>query len=158
MTNILSPFYKKVKKRFHSRAPCLYFLADKNKTIIKFLFAGSLAAIVHFSILYILTDLVGVWYIFSTSVAFVIAFFVSFFSQKFWTFRENTTHGMTRQMGVYMGVGIMNLFLNGAGMYLVVDFWGIMYLFAQALVGLIVAIETFLIYRYIIFEKNRKWI
>jgi putative flippase GtrA len=61
-------------------------------------------------------------------------------------------------MGAYMGVGVMNLILNGVGMYLVVDVLGIMYLFAQVIVGVVVATETFLVYRYIIFEKNRKWV
>jgi putative flippase GtrA len=150
--------YKKTKNKFRFGSPKLYSLLDKNKVYIKYALSGGIATLVHFSLLFFLTDIVGIWYIFSTSIAFVAAFFVSFTLQKLWTFRDNGRYKIKRQIGAYFSVGVFNLFLNALGMYLIVEWWGIMYLLAQLLVGLVLAGESFLICKYIIFEKKRKWL
>jgi dolichol-phosphate mannosyltransferase len=131
---------------------------DKSKMYIKYVLSGGTAALVHLSLLYSLTDIAGIWYIFSTSIAFIIAFIIGFVMQKFWTFRDNGGYKIKRQMGAYFSVGVFNLFLNAVGMYIIVDLWGMMYMMAQILVGIALAGESFLIYRYIIFEKKRKWL
>jgi len=158
MPKKINKFYKNIKRFFFRYTPGAYRLANKNKMLVKFGLSGAAAASVHFSLLYILTDIVGVWYILSTSVSFIVAFLVSFFLQKFWTFRDNTRNRIKKQMGVYFIVGVVNLLANTSGMYLLVDLVGIMYIIAQFIVGLVIASGTFFVYRYIIFGRKRKWL
>jgi dolichol-phosphate mannosyltransferase len=158
MIKLLESFYSKVKNNIRFIFPRVYSLLDKNKVYIKYIFSGGFATLIHFSLLYSLTDIVGIWYIFSTSIAFIIAFLFSFVMQKFWTFRDNGSYKIKRQIGAYFSVGLFNLFLNASGMYLIVEWWGVMYILAQFLVGLVLAGESFLICKYIIFEKKRKWL
>ncbi|MBI2459121.1 MAG: GtrA family protein, partial [Parcubacteria group bacterium] len=93
----------------------------KYKRIVKYLMAGGLAALVDLSLLYILTDILGIWYLISASLAFIWSFFVSFFLQKFWTFSDRDQQKMYRQMAGYLSVALANLALNTALMYWLVD-------------------------------------
>jgi dolichol-phosphate mannosyltransferase len=151
----ISRNYNRVKKRFYKASPGVYRLADKNKVIIKYLFSGGVAATADFAILYALTDILGVWYILSASFAFAAAFGVSFCLQKFWTFRDNNKKEIKRQLGLYFFVGSVNLAFNAVGMYALVDVLGIMYMIAQLIMAIIIAIASFLIYRYLIFKKGK---
>jgi len=116
----------------------------KNKQIIKYIIAGGLAASVDLALLYILTGILGVWYLYSSGLAFVVAFFVSFYLQKFWTFRDSCRKKIYRQMTLYFVVTGVNLAINIGGMYVLVDKLNIMYILAQILMGGFIAIGSFL--------------
>jgi len=126
----------------------------KYKRIIKYLIAGGTAALVDLSLLYVLTDLLGFWYLFSTSLAFAAAFFVSFFLQKFWTFRDNGKERIYQQLGAYLAVALTNFCLNALLMYALVDGFKVWYLFAQVIAGGSIACESYLIYKFLIFGER----
>ncbi|MFA4833853.1 MAG: glycosyltransferase [Patescibacteria group bacterium] len=147
--------YKKGKDFFHSLAPGVYGEIEKYKLIIKYIISGGMAASVDLIFLYIFTDVFGVWYIISASLSFLIAYFVSFSMQKFWTFRDSGRGAIYRQMYLYFIVGVANLLVNAGGMYLLVDEFGIMYMLAQIIMGALLGFSSFLIYKFIIFEKKK---
>ena len=151
----MSNIYKNCKDFFRSLAPGVYDKIEKYKLIIKYIISGGTAALVDLSLLYVFTDLFGIWYITSASLAFLVAYFVSFSLQKFWTFRDNGREKIYRQMFLYFIVGVVNLLLNAGGMYLLVDKFGVMYILAQIIMGALLGFSSFLIYRFIIFEKKK---
>ena len=126
----------------------------KNKIYIKYIISGGTAAGVDLGLLFIMTDLLKIWYIASATIAFLIAFFVSFTLQKFWTFRDNSTEGVYKQMSLYFAVGIANLFLNAGLMYVLVDVVRLWYMLAQVVAGVFVASWSFLIYKIFIFKNQ----
>jgi putative flippase GtrA len=128
-------------------------LIDKYKIYIKYIISGGTAAFVDLVLLYILTDIFGIWYLASASLAFLVAFFVSFYLQKFWTFRDSSRDRMYQQMSIYMAVGLTNVGINAGGMYVLVDILGIMYIIAQIIMGGLIAIGSFLMYKFVIFKK-----
>jgi len=128
----------------------------KYKQIIKYLIAGSTAAFTDLALLYIFTDILGIWYLISTSLAFIIAFFVSFFLQKFWTFRDSDKEIMYKQMGIYLAVTLANFMINVAMMYIFVDGFKIWYMLAQFIISGLIAFESYFVYKTFIFNKNKK--
>ncbi len=130
-------------------------LLNKYKTIVKFGIAGIIATATHFALLFILTDIFGLWYLLSTSLAFLVAFMVSFFSQKFWTFGDKRKQGMYKQMGGYFLVVSSGMAVNAVGMYALVDYANLYYLIAQVIMSGLVAIYNFLMYRFVIFKRVR---
>jgi putative flippase GtrA len=126
----------------------------KNKIYIKYVISGGTAAGVDLALLFIFTELLNVWYIISATIAFFIAFFVSFTLQKFWTFRDNSTEGVYKQMSLYFAVGIANLFLNAGLMFVLVDIIHLWYMLAQVVAGVFVASWSFLIYKIFIFKNQ----
>jgi len=127
----------------------------KHKRPIKYLIAGGTAAFVDLSLLYFFTDILGLWYLLSACLAFAAAFFVSFFLQKFWTFRDNDQERIYRQMGVYLAVALANLALNAALMYVLVDGFKVWYMLAQFVISGVIACESYLIYRIFIFNQSQ---
>lgn len=121
--------------------------------IIKYLIAGGTGAFVNLALLYVLTEIFGLWYLISTSLAFLTSFFVSFLLQKFWTFGDNDREKMYRQMAAYLAVALANLSLNGLLMYFLVGSFRLWYILAQVFVAGAIAVESYFIYKIFIFKQ-----
>jgi len=59
--------------------------------VMRFLGAGGPGALLYYLILYILTDVIGVWYMVSAVIASVANHSSNFVLQKFWTFEDKDT-------------------------------------------------------------------
>jgi len=148
--------YSRIRRLLNLFFPNTYKYLERYKVVFKFIIAGGTATVVDLVLLYIFTDIFGLWYILSASLAFMVAFFISFFLQKFWTFRDNDRKKIYQQMSLYFIVCLTNLFINAGGLYLLVDRFNIYYIFAQIIMGALIATSSFVIYRLIIFKKHRK--
>jgi putative flippase GtrA/glycosyltransferase involved in cell wall biosynthesis len=135
ITFVLSQFYKK-------------------RRVVKYLIAGGFSAFVDFSLLFIFTDIFGWWYLLSSALAFVVAFAVSFYLQKFWTFRNKAQGQAYNQLFLYFFTAIFNLGINTLLMYVFVDRFGMWYIAAQFVITGIIAIWSYLIYGHFIFKKK----
>jgi len=123
--------------------------------IFKFLISGGVVAVTELALLYLFTDIVGIWYLFSLVLAFTISFFVSFTLQKFWTFEDKEKGTLRLQLSVYLFVALADLAINAILLYVLVEFFGIWYLWAQVPVYGVIALLNFLIYKFIIFKKSK---
>jgi len=122
--------------------------------VAKFLIAGATATAVNISVLYVLTEKFGIWYLFSAVIAFTLAFFVSFGLQKFWTFIDHRTDVLPTQAGLYALIQVWDLSLNTLGLYILVSHFGVWYVGAQVAMSLVIAVQNFLLYRKFIFTKK----
>lgn len=142
--------YNRIKIRLFEFLP---FLAKRSwlKLSIKYVMAGASATLVHILVVVLFFDVLN-WPIFiSTSLAFVLAFSVSFSLQKFWTFR-NLKKKYFFQLLAYFFLNLFNFFLNGFLMVVLVEYWNIFYILSQIIVSLIIAINSFLVYKFVIFK------
>ncbi|OGG93609.1 hypothetical protein A2609_00400 [Candidatus Kaiserbacteria bacterium RIFOXYD1_FULL_47_14] len=122
--------------------------------IFRFLLSGGTSASTDLVLLYLFTDIFGIWYLTSAVAAFILAFGVSFTLMKFWTFGDHSQEGLHMQLGIYFLVAIINLALNTLLVYLFVEWAGLYYLFAQIVAGALIAIESFFVYQRFIFRKT----
>lgn len=127
---------------------------DKRKKILRYLIAGSTATGVNLALLFVFTDWLGVWYLFSAVASFVVAFFVSFFLQKLWTFQDKSRGMMKKQMAVYFLIALISLAANTGLMYLLVDIFGIWYLLAQVFTAALIAVWNFIAYGTFVFKQK----
>lgn len=133
----------------------LFNFFNKNK-IIRFGISGAIGFFTHIIILYFLVELLNVWYLLSTSIAFIMSATVSYFIQKIFTFKHNSKHSMV-QFASYLTLSIFTFSLNLLMMYVFVDILGIMYLFSQVLSSLINAFLSYVVLNKFIFSiKNLK--
>ena len=147
--------YKGCKKFLKFLFPQAYGQACKYKVIVKYIISGTTSAVVDLFLLYFFTTVFNLWYLFSAGLSFMVAYLVSFSLQKFWTFRDNNKD-IYKQMTIYFVVGVVNLFINTVGMYLLVDSFGVWYLLAQVIMGASLGFSSFLIYRFVIFAKKKR--
>lgn len=136
------------------RAPGLARLVVRHKIVIKYLFAGGTAVVVNLFVLYVFTDLFGVWYVASSVIAFFVSLLTGFALQKFWTFRDPSMRRIKRQMALYTAVGVLNVVLGPTLLYLVVETFAVWYLAAQLAVLAVLALESYLLNRFITFKKD----
>lgn len=124
------------------------------RQIIKFLISGLTVALVNFSLLYFFTEFIKIWYLFSVVLSFILAFAVSFTLQKSWTFKDRSLEKVNFQLLSYLGVTLMNLLINVAVVYLLVEKLGFWYMLAQLVANGLIAVESFIIYKFMIFKKS----
>lgn len=122
--------------------------------VVRYLMSGGSSFGVSVVTLYLLTEYLGVYYLVSAVFAFLAGFFVSFFMMKHWTFRDGSTDKVRKQLAGYLCVSVSNLFLNTSLVYIFVEYAGIWYIFSQIIASLLIAVSSFFIYKFIIFNDE----
>ena len=117
--------------------------------IIRFLITGTLTASINLTALYLLTEYAGIWYIYSSILAFAVAFSFNFTLQKYWVFQSGEHTKIPRQLPLHLGVALVNLVINTILLYLLVEYVHVWYVLAQAIASAIIAVETFFALRWI---------
>ena len=122
---------------------------------VRFIISGGTSALVDLTALYLLNSILGLYYLLSAILAFMIAFGVSFTLHKYWTFKshQEETH---KQAIMYLGTSLFALFLNTLLMYIFVDFFHIQVLASQFFVGIMVAFSSFFISRNFVFKYKKE--
>ncbi len=122
--------------------------------VVRYIISGGTAAATDLTILYILHSLIGIHYLISAILAYLVAFWVSFLLHKFWTFssHEERTH---KQVVMYFGTSSFALALNTLLMYIFVDHIHLPVMLAQFIVGAMVAFCSFFISRNFVFKYKK---
>lgn len=147
--------YYRLRAFFSGNFPKCYGLCERHKAIIKYGLAGCLATAVDLIALYIFHDILNWDIVVAATAAFLVAVVVSFSLQKYWTFRDKSQDRIAGQLAIYLSNGLMGLYLNGFLMHLLVERYGVWYLGAQVVVNLIIAVQNYLVYKFIVFKKKR---
>ncbi|MEK7151994.1 MAG: GtrA family protein [Patescibacteria group bacterium] len=129
--------------------------SDRN-LVTRYIMAGGTGALVNLASMYVLTDILGVWYIASAIFAFLISLVVTFFLQKMWTFGDVALHPQhaLRQVALYTASSVSFLGLNTLILYLLVEFLDVWYLLAQFFSLGVVALGSFLFNKSVTFRKS----
>ena len=107
----------------------------------KYVIIGVIATSIYLGLLYILTDLAGIYYIISAILAFCVSTTVGFFGHKYFTFKS-TEKKHAKQMVKFFTIAIIGLVLNTLGIYLSVEIIGLWYVLGAAITsGLIFVIN-----------------
>jgi putative flippase GtrA len=142
-------------KNFGSRRyPRLYQKLWRHKSIVKFFISGPVAGAVDLLVLFVLHGLCHVSVIWATSIAYILSFGVSFYLQKFWTFCNYNRRHVYRQLILYFLFAFINLNINGYLMHILVNRFQVWYLLAQIIVSLIISLDSFLVYKFIVFRHR----
>jgi len=118
--------------------------------------SGGIAGGVDLGVLYICHGLLNINVIVSTSIAYILSFWVSFYLQKFWTFNNQDQHRVWSQICIYIVIAFINLNLNGYLMHIFVNRWQVHYLWSQLIVSILIGLESFVAYKFIVFRKKDK--
>ncbi|PIR44947.1 MAG: hypothetical protein COV10_01945 [Candidatus Vogelbacteria bacterium CG10_big_fil_rev_8_21_14_0_10_51_16] len=148
--------YEWLRRFLATTYPRLFPYLDRHKRIIKYGIAGGTAGVTDLALLYFFTEVAGFHYLFSSTLAFVVAFAISFFLQKLWTFRDDSMERVHTQAIIYLMVALANLGMNTLLMYLLVSLSGLWYIFAQVVASLAIASYTFFINKLYIFRKRHR--
>ncbi|MEK9184817.1 MAG: GtrA family protein, partial [Patescibacteria group bacterium] len=123
--------------------------------LFRYIISGGTAAFVDLVLLYILNTVFDIHYIFASIVAFIMAFFVSFILQKFWTFKNHSQENIHQQILMYFSASLFGLGLNTLLMYIFVDYFHLIVILSQIFAGILVACCSFFISKKLIFKYKK---
>lgn len=120
--------------------------------VIRYIFSGGVAVFSNLSVLFVLTEYCHLWYLFSAVIAFCCGVVVSYFLQKFFTFKDRARRNVLKQFTSFFLYSLSMLGLNTLLMYLFVDLIGLQYLCSQILISLGIAFINYSFFREVIFN------
>lgn len=112
-----------------------YLVYEKNsaKEFLKFAFVGLIGTLINIAILYLLTEKIGVYYMFSAIISFIVAMSSNFFLNKIWTFEEKIGFKIGGKYIKFALVSVTALLVNLFFLYVFTEVWDIYYIFSQVL-------------------------
>ncbi|HEY9481247.1 MAG TPA: GtrA family protein [Candidatus Paceibacterota bacterium] len=124
------------------------------KQAVRFCIAGAAGVIAYYGALYGLTEYLGVWYVASAVIGFILNTGLNFTLQKFWTFQNKETGMVGRQLVLYVLMTISFLIGNTVFLYLMVQYLHMWYIGAQMILTVVISILSFILSGRIF--KNKK--
>jgi len=113
------------------------------KQFVKFALVGIVNTLTNLTILYILTDFFGIYYMVSAVFGFLVAVTNSFIMNSFWTFKETSGVNRRKECSRFFVVSISALIVNLSFLYIFTEFFGIYYLLSQILAVGVATIVSF---------------
>lgn len=115
--------------------------------VLRFLITGSIATLINIGALYIFTEYLGFWYIYSAILAFIVSFSYNFAFQKYWVFKNREHHKIPQQLPLHLGTALLGLLERTVLLYLFVEYAHVWYVLAQAIATIIVAFQSFFFFK-----------
>jgi putative flippase GtrA len=123
--------------------------------IVRYIISGSMSALVNIGALSLLYYVYHIYYLYAAIIASVLAFFLSLFLHKFWTFEDFSKHETHIQTGKYMITSLFGLGLNTLFLYILVDYFHFFVYMGQVIAGGSVACITFFLSRGFVFKGKK---
>jgi len=97
----------------------------------RYLCAGALGFVADYSSLYLLTELAGLYYLFSAAAAFLLGLSVHYTLSVKWAFSRRSLNNRYLEMSIYMGLGAVGLGLNEAIIWYCTEFFHLHYMVSK---------------------------
>lgn len=112
---------------------------------VRFCVAGAAGVIAYYGALYGLTEYLGVWYVASAVIGFILNTGLNFTLQKLWAFQNKETQMVGRQLALYVAMTVSFLIGNTTLLYLMVQYLHMWYIGAQMILTVVISILSFII-------------
>lgn len=122
----------------------------------RFSVVGTLSSGIHLALLYILTEFLNLYYLFSSFLGYLVAASMVFMLQKKWAFNDNTKCKTTFEYAKFLLIATLSLVLSLILLYVFTEFVGIYYVLSQLIAKGMAAGMSFLFYKFWVFRKRRR--
>ena len=110
------------------------------KQFIKFSVIGSTSAAIHFTILLVATEGLGIWYLISNGIGFMVSAIYNFAGNKLWTFRNRERGTVILHQALKFSVVLLTgLTINSAIIFGITEWFGLDYRISWFFAALLVA-------------------
>ena len=120
---------------------------------LRFLIAGAFVYSISLVSFHLYYNVWKIYYLQSSIFAFLSGFLVSFFIQRFWTFKQVSREKIRSQAWQYLLLQLANLCANTALMFVFVEYFRIPAFYSLAIICLLLAMVTYVISKKYIFKK-----
>ncbi len=131
-----------------------WLISPHARKLARFVISGSTSMASNLGILFVLVHYGNLHYLLASIISFSLSTVVSFTMQKFWTFGDRQMGGVQYQFAWYSVIVLFSLSMNTLLMYVLVEWFSLWYLAAQALAGAVVAIISYIGYQRFVFIQT----
>lgn len=103
-----------------------YFIKKK---FIRFCLSGAIATLVDVSLLYVFTEFIGIWYLTSATLSFIIGTLIHYAISSFWVFESR--HKTLKQYLIFVLVQTVGLAINLLVIFILVEYFNWWYIFGK---------------------------
>jgi len=118
----------------------------------RYLVVGGVAFVVDFGLLYLLTELAGLYYLISAAIAFLFGLLTNYCLSRLWVFDRRTIKNVAVEFVIFTAIGIVGLGLNEVIIWYVREKIHFHYMFAKAISAGLVLIWNFGARRSVLFH------
>jgi len=123
--------------------------------LLRYLFAGGIAFVADFSILYLLTEFLHIHYLWSSLAGFSAGLIITYLMSIYWIFDEKSKDNKAVELTIFIIIGAIGLGLTSLFMWLFTSFLLLHYLFSKILTTAIVFVWNFVAKKQILFTKKK---
>ncbi len=136
----------------------LFFARSSNwqLQLFRYVFVGGFAFVVDYSLLYILTEFFGIYYLLSATISFIAGLLVNYLLSIRWVFKDSKYENRTIEFTIFAVIGVIGLLFNAFLMWLATDVIHFYYMVSKLLVAAIIMLWNFFCRKLILFNKKTK--
>lgn len=120
--------------------------------MMRFIIVGAITFVVDYGLLYISTEYIGLYYMYSTAIAFIAAVIFNYWLCVIYVFK-NVQRQTSKQAILFVGSSVVGLGLNQICMWFFVEIFGIYYMLAKIISIIIVMAWNYIMKRKAILDK-----
>jgi putative flippase GtrA len=121
---------------------------------IRYFISGGIAAIVDFGLLYLLTDIFHLYYLWSAIISFSVGLVITYLFSISWIFNQRRISNRWIELFIFGIIGAVGLLLTYYFMQLFTDVLHLHYMLSKVLTTVIVFFWNFSAKRFILFTKS----
>jgi len=121
----------------------------------RYLFVGGLAFVLDFTVLFVLTNYLNLYYIFSATISFLLGSVVNYYLCIAWIFPQRNMKSKMTEFWLFKVIGFSGVFLNALVMYTATHFFGIYYLVSKVISAAIVFSWNFFVRKFFLFSNSK---
>lgn len=121
-----------------------------------YLIVGAVTTVINMAAYYICYNMAGISNLFSNGIAWVLAVIFAYFANDRLVFTETKGGGFRaelKKMKRFLGARIFSLFVDEAGMYLLVDILFVNNMFSKVAMNVIIVLLNYILSKFFIFKK-----
>ena len=129
---------------------------DTDKWSIQFFrytIVGGLAFVADYSLLFVLTEYLGLHYLVSATISFIVGLTINYILSIFWIFRHSKLESRIIEFIIYGIIGVIGLFINNAMLYLLTDYVSLYYMLSKLITAAVVMGWNFVGRKLILFNN-----
>lgn len=120
--------------------------------MMRFIIVGAITFLVDYGLLYVCTEYIGLYYMYSTAIAFIAAVIFNYWLCVIYVF-TNVQRQTSRQAILFVGSSVVGLGLNQICMWFFVEIFGIYYMLAKMISIIIVMAWNYIMKRKAVLDK-----
>ncbi len=131
------------------------FKDDTEKTLIqlfRYIFVGGAAFLVDIGSLYILTSFVGIYYLISAAIAFILGLIANYILSIGWVFNNRTLNSAKLEFGVFALIGVVGLGFNEVLIWFFTEDIHIFYLISKVMAAILILFWNFFARKFTLFK------